>query len=144
MEFQSHQDVHVDLKKHKRGFEKIKKGSLPSTPKNVAEIINAFEQKSVIDSYGVTLQTIDLEKKPLTEKYRFYDVAVEEKGFSYCIFSSKVSIQLIEKHIDIDKRHILMDATFKTCPSSPFKQLLILYIRTQKKVNLIFFFAIIY
>lgn len=76
------QDVHVDLKKHKRAFEKIKKGSLPTTPKNVAEIINAFEQKSVIDSYGSTLQAIDLEKKPLTEKYLFYDFAVEEKEFT--------------------------------------------------------------
>lgn len=132
--FSSHQDVDIDLSKHIRGFQKIKKGSLPKTPKNVGEIIKAFQQTSVIESYGFTLQTIDLEKKPIEERYMFYDCAIEEKEFSYCIFSSKVSIQLIESKINLDERHILMDATFKTCPDGPFKQLLILHIRKRKQV----------
>lgn len=91
-----------------------------------------------MESYGYTLQTIDLEKNALTDKYAFYDCAVEESEYSYCIFSSKISIQLIEKEISIDHRHILMDATFKTVPAGPFKQLLILHIRKRKQVRVLF------
>lgn len=130
----SHQGVDIDLSKHERCLQKIKKGALPKTPKNITEILDAFSQKSVMEAYGFTLQTVDLEQNILENKYPFYDCAVENKNFSFCVFSSKVSIQLIRENLDINERHILMDATFKTCPVGPFKQLLIMHVRKRKQV----------
>lgn len=130
----SHQDTSIDLSKIERTLQMIKKGALPKTPKTVKEIAEAFEKIDVMNSYGSTLQTVDLNGDALPEKLRFFDTAYECKNYAYCVFSSKQTIELIEKNMKPSERHVLMDATFRIVPVGPFNQLLILYIRKHKKV----------
>lgn len=130
----SHQDISIDLSRIERTLQKIKKGALPKTPKTVKEIVDAFKKAEVIDSYGSTLQTVDLDGNLLPEKHRFFDTAFECKEYAYCIFTSKQTVELIENNLKAKNRHVLMDATFRVTPVGPFKQLLILYIRKHKKV----------
>lgn len=100
------------------------------------EIAEAFEESAVFETYGTSLQTKDLDGNDLIEKYDFFDQIVEnkKKTFSFCVFSSKVTLELIKRDIPIQDRHILMDATFRIVPVGPFKQLLIIYIRKHHKV----------
>lgn len=124
-----HQDVDIDLAKHERTLQRVKRGILPNNPKSVDEINAAFANPAVMKSYG---QTLHKEKE-----YKFFRGAVATEGYSFCVFSSEAT-QLLMKEIEGSDRHILMDATFRTCPVGPFKQLLILYIRKRKKVCIIF------
>lgn len=131
------QSANLNLSKIERGLQKIKKGTLPKSPQTIDEIHAAFEQSDVFDTYGSTLQTKDLDGNDLEHMHNFFDIAVEnkKKKFSFCVFSSKTTLELIEKNIPIPERHILMDATFRIVPIGPFKQLLIMYIRKHRKVN---------
>lgn len=135
-EFCSHPNASVDLDKHIRCFQTLVKGTLPTTPKSIEEINEAFALEDVKKSYGCTLQTVDLDGKELPQKYSFFDGAVrnDEKGHSFCVFSSKVTIELIKRHIPLHERHILMDATLRIVPFGIFNQLLILYVRKHRKV----------
>lgn len=130
------QGASINLEKVERGLQKIKKGALPVIPSTVDEINEAFSKECVFDTYGSTLQTIDLDGRDLEKKHSFFDGAFENKAkqFSFCVFSSKATIQLIKRHIPVHQRHILMDATFRVVPMGKFKQLFILYIRKHKKV----------
>lgn len=101
---------------------------------SVRDICAAFERQVVFDTYGSTVQIVDLNGENLENKYSFYDAAEDHGDHAFCVFSSKVSIQLIEAEIPEKRRHILMDATFRTVPMGPFNQLLILYVKKQKKV----------
>lgn len=107
------QGATLNLDKIERGLQKIKKGTLPTTPATIKEINEAFAQDSVFDAYGSTLQTVDLDGENLEKKHSFFDGAIEnkKKQFSFCVFSSKVAIELINRHIPVEKRHVLMDAT---------------------------------
>lgn len=120
----------------------MKKGALPKTPESIDEINAAFQECAVIESYGRTLQTLDIDGENLSERHLFFDVAIENKAknYSFCVFSSKMTINLIHIHIPPPERHILMDATFRIVPFGPFSQFFVLYIRKHKKVcNLSFF-----
>lgn len=75
----SHQDTSIDLAKIERTLQMIKKGALPKTPKTVSEIVDAFKKIGVMESYGSTLQTVDLNGDELPEKLRFFDTAYECK-----------------------------------------------------------------
>lgn len=123
----SHQNVDIDFKKYERTFQRIKKGCLPTNPTTIAEIIAAYEKDSIITSYGQTLH--------VDKTYRFYDGVFESPDHSFCVFSSKATIELITEKMPIAERHILMDATFRVVPIGPFYQLLILYIRKNKHVS---------
>ncbi|XP_055306512.1 uncharacterized protein LOC129570813, partial [Sitodiplosis mosellana] len=129
-----HQDTKLNFDRIERTLQILKKGALPPSPVEVSEICEAFDKKAVFDSYGSTLQTVDLNGEKLENKYAFFDGAVDNGDEAFCVFSSKVSLQLIEAEIPPNKRHILMDATFRTVPIGPFNQLLILYMKRQKKV----------
>lgn len=107
---------------------------MPSSPQSISEIIEAFKNLDVMETYGCTLQTVDIDNNPLPKKYTFFDIAIEKSTHSFCVFSSKATIELINQHIPLEERHILMDATFRIVPIGPFKQLLILYIRRHRKV----------
>lgn len=130
------QGAKLDLEKIERGLQLIKKGTLPTTPETIEEINEAFAKDAVFDAYGSTLQTVDINGNDLQKKHIFFDGAVENKTkqFAFCVFSSKTTVQLIEKHIPPAKRHVLMDATFRVVPVGKFNQLFILYIRKNKKV----------
>lgn len=124
---QRHQQADIDFKKYERTFQRIKKGCLPKNPTTIAEIIAAYEKDSIMTSYGETLH--------VEQKYRFFDGAFEADDHSFCVFSSKATIELVTEKMPPAARHILMDATFSICPVGPFKQLLILYIRKNKQVS---------
>lgn len=124
--FHRNQNANIDFNRKKRTIQRLKRGVLPQSPKTVAEILAAFDKSAVFDTYGKSLHE--------GEDLPFFNGAIETKDFSYCVFSSRKSIELIEKYIPVPERHILMDGTFRIVPVGPFKQLLILYIRNQKKV----------
>lgn len=67
------------MSKIERTLQKIRKGALPKTPKTVSEIVEAFEKIDVMESYGSTLQTVDLSGKELPKKLRFFDTAYKCK-----------------------------------------------------------------
>lgn len=120
------QHANIDFNKKKRTIQRLKRGVLPKNPTTVAEILAAFEDPAIFDTHGKTLHE--------NENFPFYSGAIETDKFSYCVFSSPKTVQLVEQHIPIAKRDILMDATFRIVPVGPFKQLLIFYIRSYKKV----------
>lgn len=122
----SHQDVSIDFKKYERTFQRIKKGILPKNPQSVKEINEAFANEAILASYGTALQT--------SKKYLFFDAAIETANHSFCVLSSKATIELILEHIPPAERHMLMDGTFYICPIGPFKQILIIYIRRYHQV----------
>lgn len=124
--FFRNQNANIDFNKKKRTIQRLKRGVLPINPTCVDDIIAAFSKTAVYDTYGKSLHE--------NEDYPFYNGAVQTSKFSYCVFSSRKTIALIDKYISVDKRDILMDATFRIVPVGPFKQLLILYIRSQNKV----------
>lgn len=127
--FHRNQDATIDYNSKKRTIQRLKRGILPRNPTTVDAIQKAFDDAKVMATYGHSLHV----DKP----FRFFDGTVETKDYSFCVFSSKATVQLIEKKIEISKREILMDATFRIVPVGPFKQLLILYIRKQKKVMIL-------
>lgn len=107
-----------------KSLQRLKNGVLPRNPSTVSETKEAFENAEVLKTFGFTFN----------DNQPFYDGAVETKDYSFCIFSSKITIKLIKENIPSDGKHILMDATFKTCPQGPFNQLLIIYIRKHHEV----------
>lgn len=70
----------------------------------------------------------------------FFKHAYECKEFAYGIFASDKSIDLMKTHIPPIKRKLLIDATFKVCPDSIFKQLLIIYVEYFTDVGIKYFF----
>lgn len=112
--------------KKKRTLQRLKRGVLPKNPTSVADILSALIDKAVLDTYGKTIHE--------NENHKFYNGAVETSKYSFCVFSSPKTAQLMQQHIPTAERDILMDATFRIVPVGPFKQLLILYIRYNNKV----------
>lgn len=111
-----------------RGLQKIAKGAMPNNPTTINELIDLYSKDDVIENFGYSLHERD-------ERYVFNDTILNGgNNGSYCIFSSKRNIELMNEHIPIERRHILMDATFKVVPRGPFKQLLIIYVAYLKKV----------
>lgn len=122
-----HQDIDIDYNKHQRTFQRLKRGVLPENPLTVGEMNAAFAKEKIFKCYGQTLH--------IQNPHRFFDTAIETKDYSFSVFSSKATIELITANIPPAERHILMDATFRILPVGPFKQLLILYVRKQKQVS---------
>lgn len=113
----------------------MKKQSVPKSPTSVAAILELFGKEDIMKSFGSTFSGDSDENDGLSDGvHKFFDTAVEKDGYSFCIFSSKPIIGLIETHIPRHLWHILMDATFKTVPVGPFNQLLILHIRKSHQV----------
>lgn len=107
-------------------MQRLKRGILPPSPTSVSEILSAYEIPDIFNVYGVSIHG---------NEYVFYNGAVETTQYSFCVFSSKKTCELIERNIPPAERHILMDATFRTVPKGPFKQLLLMYIRKGKQVE---------
>lgn len=104
--------------KYERTLQKIRDASIPKNPTNCSEIKEAFADEKI-------MQVMGRSKHP--EKSIFFDGVIDRGTHSFCVFSSKFGISLIEKHIEPERRHIMLDATFKVCPIGPFSQLLIVY-----------------
>lgn len=112
----------------RKTLQRIKNATLPPNPSNVSQINEAFKNPEILKSFGYTLGDDD-------EKDIFFDTAIDTGAFSYAVFSSKKQINLLNEHVPNKKLHILMDATFRTCPKGPFNQLLIIYARIHHKVS---------
>lgn len=59
--------------------------------------------------------------------HEFYNGAVESDDYSFCVFSSKTSIELFSSRIKHGERIMMMDGTFAVVPIGSFDQLLIIY-----------------
>lgn len=113
--------------KHERTLQKIRNHAFPTNPKDCAEIIAAFENQNIMDSIG---------RSQHVSKYAFFNGAVKTEEHSFCVFSSKHIMDLIEKRIESGRREYMLDATFKVVPIGPFNQLLIFHIKYIQKVRL--------
>lgn len=91
----------------------------PKSPQSYEEVVAAFNREEVMKSFGLTKHV---------EKSNFFKTVQKSSHDVYCLFASDIVINNIKKEIPVDRRHILMDATFKVCPKGIFKQLLIIYI----------------
>lgn len=71
---------------------------------------------------------------------KFYRSVYKCEAFSYCIFASPSIMHNIEREIAVQRRHYLMDATFKVVSLGEFNQLLIIHVAIPyvDKVILIF------
>lgn len=102
-----------------RTLQRLRNRGVPKAPKSVDDIQKAFQKKDIYEFYCKT----DHENS----REVFFDYLYECDDFSYCIFSSKKIIQLIQSKTGINDRHYLIDATFKVVPYGPFTQLLIIH-----------------
>lgn len=109
-------------------MQRIKNTAIPRNPTSVHEINEAFKNPEILQHFGYTLGDDDT-------KDIFFDTAIDTGTFSYAVFSSKKQINSLNEYVPDKKMHILMDATFRTCPKGPFNQLLILYARIHHKVS---------
>lgn len=116
-------------------MQRIKNGVLPVNPATPNDIISIFKNSEIMDAFGYTFGEG-------RTKNIFFDGVEQTSQFSFCVLSSKFMINLINTHISDDKIHILMDATFKTCPLGPFNQLLIVYVRKLHQVKFILDFRL--
>lgn len=71
----------------------------------------------------------------LPKQHRWFDGAFEMENHSFCVFSSKDSIEFIETNIPLAERHIRMEPK-DFCPVGAFKYLLILYMKKQVSVSI--------
>lgn len=90
-------------------------------PSNVSEIENAFANKDVMDTFGMTNRTDD------SKKTTFYKGVVDHEKFSACIFASDDIVQTIQATSTSDDRTLYSDGTFNITPMGIFKQVLILF-----------------
>lgn len=121
-------------RKIKRNLIKIASDEIPKTPTTSSEIIAAYAKEKIKECYGMTKQ--DGKDPDKLKSKLFFKYAYESKAFSYCIFASDNIISAIEKHIPVERRKYLMDATFKVCPYGIFNQLLIVYIEYLGEVSI--------
>lgn len=126
--FFSYPRSNLRFDKIKKSLQRIKNGTLPVNPLTVEQINEAFKNPKILESFGNTLGEDG-------SKDVFFDAAVDTGEFAYSVFSSKKQIELLNEHITDDKLHVLMDATFRTCPLGPFNQLLIIYARIHHQVR---------
>lgn len=117
----------MDFFKYERNLQLIRLEALPKNPTTCAEISNAFESANIMNSIG---------RPQHVGNAIFFNGVVQEDDFSFCVFSSRFIMNMIESHID-NSRHYLLDATFKVVPVGPFNQLLIFYVNYIDKVSTI-------
>lgn len=99
-----------------------------TSPRTCAEIIESFKDPTILSDIGSSLHR---------EHYQIYNHVHEEKDFSYCVLSSKKSIDLIKKNTEVNERVFLIDGTFRITPmSNVFKQVVIIHAQFGIKVKL--------
>lgn len=116
----------ISFSKIKRGLQYIVSKGLVTSPKTAVQVIEAFNLENIWTFYGIT--------KDETNPKSFFTACIIEEKFSFCLFSSLKTINLIKENIPPAKRTYLMDATFKIVPQGCFKQLLVIYIEYFEEV----------
>lgn len=87
----------------------------------------AFEKPEIMADLGTSLHR---------EHGKIYNYVHNEEEFSYCIFSSPKSIQLITHNLDEEERFFLIDGTFRMTPmNNIFQQVLIIHAQFGIKVR---------
>ncbi|XP_073848252.1 uncharacterized protein [Musca autumnalis] len=69
----------------------------------------------------------------------FYTACIVEDEFTYCIFTSQKSLNLIVDNVTDNQRKWLIDGTFSIVPSGCFTQMLVIYIEYCDHIFPIFF-----
>lgn len=119
------QDSSLKFNTVRRSLQRKRAGSMPPSPTSAAEILAAFDDPEIMETFGNSKHN---ESRP------FFMTAYEEEKFSYCIFASKASIDLVHGYIEEKDRCFLADATFKVVPDGIFRQLLIVFVEYVDKV----------
>lgn len=105
----------------------LRKEKYESSPKTCDEIRKKFEDPVILRDLGTSLHR---------EHGKLYNHLYDGKDFSYCIFSSPKSIELILSNVEEHERFFLMDATFAITPMcNIFKQVLIIHAQFGLKVS---------
>lgn len=99
----------------------------PASPKNAEDIKTAFSKDNIMNIFGTT--------RARDDPRQFFETAHKESSFEYCLFSSRRSIELMTEHIEVSKRKLYFDGTFKVCPKSVFQQLFIIYVECYRQVG---------
>lgn len=118
----------MSLKKYERTLQLIRDKSIPKNPTNCQEITDAFRDEEIMKTIG--------RSKTLGNSV-FFDGVVERETYSFCVFSSKSAVSLIQQHIEPQRRNFMVDGTFAVCPVGPFTQLLIIFAAYIKCVSII-------
>lgn len=103
---------------------------MPSPPRSVNDVVQAFQNENVMRTYGMS---------KYDSAQTFFKYACEVPDGSFVIFASPIIIDYINRHINVEDRKYLLDATFKVVPytnGNIFKQLLIIHIEYINKVRL--------
>lgn len=118
----------VPLHKIYRTLKDLKNKKYGKSPTNCDEIKAAFENPAIMNDLGTSLHR---------ERGNLYNYTHEENDFSYTIFSSPKSIQLITDNLDESERFYLIDGTFKITPMcNVFQQVLIIHAQFGIKVRI--------
>lgn len=89
------------------------------------------------NEFGAIDESInDSDDVPSTSRKPFFRFVHKCDTFSYCVFASQAIINKIEQNIDVQRRHYLMDATFKVVPLGEFNQFLIIHIEYMEMVKI--------
>lgn len=96
-----------------RNLGRIRAGVTPANPTTLADVVNAFENKSTMDKYGKTDNG-----KP------FYRGTVIEMDFGFSVFASE---NIIEKLPEFESKQFFMDGTFRVVPNGCFGQLVVIH-----------------
>lgn len=113
-----------------RQLHKIRANTLPSSPKNIAEVLKVYKTPYVIENYGLTL------RDDANVRTMFFNHAYENDDFAYCVFASLDIVTAIKTNIqNVKDRQFFIDGTFKVCPIGIFNQLLIVHINFMGQVS---------
>lgn len=114
-----------------RNLRRLKNKKYPKRPTTAGEIIDAFQNPSIVQEFGLNLRADN----------RFYvDTIVTKSNSSFTIFASYPIIEMIKKNILPNERKYLLDGTFDVTPFGHYYQLLVIYIEYQNDVGLNFIF----
>lgn len=105
---------------------RYKSNTFPASPINGEQIIDAFQDERVLQSFGFTNHE---------NRRKLYKGTIVEEYGTATFFASELVMQMIDENIPKKKRRYLMDATFKIVPVGCFKQLLIIYVEYIGKVS---------
>lgn len=101
---------------------RIRAETMPSSPKNYEEIVESFENPCVFQCFGTAFNADDPHFGPSSDPkgYTFFKHARKTDKFSWCMFASDRSIDLMNRHCPIAGRRICIDGTFKVSQINSF------------------------
>lgn len=110
----------ISFPKIQRGLQYLVSKRFIASPKTPLNVIESFQLESVWNNFGLSKDEVN--------PRHFYTACIFENEYSFCLFSSLKSIDLVKENIPPGNRTYLMDATFSMVPQGCFKQHLVIYI----------------